>query len=306
MNARRIVAALCGILLVASHVNAQQPAPFDVDRVSKTVTVGDLSFPVVDAGSGSVVLLLHGFPDSRHLWRHQIGALVDAGFRVVAPDLRGFGDAPKPAAVDAYALPTIAGDVIGILDALGIRSVRVVGHDWGSAVAWFMAGAYPQRVERLVALSVGAPGNSGTQTIEQREKSWYFLFFQFEGIAEASLTANDWRLFKQWTRGQGDADRYLKDLARPGALTSALNWYRANVRPRMPPSSAPVPPPSIACPAMGIWGDQDPFLTEQHVARSVERMSGPWTYKKVEGAGHWIMLDKPDELNRLLLEFLKG
>jgi pimeloyl-ACP methyl ester carboxylesterase len=283
---------------------AQGAVPVDLNAITKTVTANGLSFPVIDRGSGPPVLLLHGFPDSRFLWRNQIGPLLDAGFRVIAPDLRGFGDAPKPENVQDYRLPVIAADVVGILDALEVKQARVVGHDWGAALSWYLAASRPERVERLVALSVGAGGTSGANTMLQREKSWYFLFFQFEGIAEASLIRNDWSLFKEWTRGQGDVDRYLKDLARPGALTAGLNWYRANVRPQMP-TDTPPSPAKIACPVLGIWSDRDPFLTEEHVSKSYERVAGPWRYEKLEGAGHWMMLDKPAEVNRLLLDFLK-
>lgn len=277
---------------------------FNIDAATKTIDAGGLTFPVVDAGTGPPVLLLHGFPDSRHLWRHQVGPLVDAGFRVIAPDLRGFGDAPKPEAVDDYRLTASMKDVTGILDRLSVPRVRLVGHDWGAALAWTIAAAHPDRIDRLTVLSVGAGGTSGTTTIEQREKSWYFLFFQFEGIAEAWLTRDDWRLFREWSRGQGDVDRYLKDLARPGALTAALNWYRANVRPR-PPVERSAVPAKIPCAVMGVWSDRDPFLTEKHVKHSHERVSGPWRYETIAGAGHWMMLDRPDELNRLLLDFLR-
>lgn len=298
---------LC-VLLAAElqwrRVEAAPQAPVDIQAVTKSVVVSGLTFPVVDQGQGPAVILLHGFPDSRFVWRNQIGPLVEAGFRVIVPDFRGFGDAPKPAAVDEYRFPVVARDVIGILDALNLRSVRVVGHDFGAGLAWYLAATYPDRVERLVALSVGAGGTSGTGTIAQREKSWYWLFFQFEGVAETALAMNDWRLFKELTRGQGDTERYIRDLSRPGALTAALNWYRANVRPQPPPES-PQPLPKIACPTLGIWSDGDPFITEGHVSRSVERMAGPWRYERITGAGHWMMLDKPAELNRLLLEFLR-
>ncbi len=222
-----IAVALCAIAIGAV-------ASAGARHITKTITLNGMSFPVIDQGTGPAVLLLHGFPDSRWLWRNQIGPLLDAGFRVIAPDLRGFGDAPKPPAVEDYRLPIIAGDVIGILDALGVTQVRIVGHDWGAALTWYLALTRPDRVERVVALSVGANGNSGASTLAQREKSWYFLFFQFEGIAETTLMRNDWAFFREWSRGQGDTDRYVKDLARPGALTAALNWYRANVRPQMP------------------------------------------------------------------------
>lgn len=277
----------------------------DLEAMTKTVTVNGLAFPVIDKGTGPAVLLLHGFPDSRFMWRNQIGPLLDAGYRVIAPDLRGFGDAPKPTAVEDYRLPVIATDVIGILDALSVKQAKVVCHDWGAGLGWYLALTRPDRVERIAAMSVGANGNSGASSLAQREKSWYFLFFQFEGIAEATLSRNDFTFFREWSRGQGDTERYVKDLSRPGALTAALNWYRANVRPQMPPQTPPPPTPKITVPAMGLWGDADPFLTEDHVKKSPERLSGSWRYEKIAGAGHWIMLDKPDEVNRLLLEFFK-
>ena len=304
MAGRIVVLSLCLTLWGAqSPVVAQQPA-LDLDALTKVVTVNGLAFPVIDHGTGPAVLLLHGFPDSRFLWRHQVGPLVNAGFRVIAPDLRGFGDAPKPSAVADYRLQVTATDVIGILDALGVKQARIVGHDWGAALTWFLAATRPDRFERVVGISVGAIGNSGMNTLAQREKSWYFLFFQFEGVAEATLQQNDWAFFKEFSRGQGDIDRYWKDLARPGALTAGLNWYRANVRPQAP-VAAPFQLPKIAVPAMGVWSDGDPFLTEEQMTRSPERLSGTWRYERISGAGHWLMLDKPAELNRLLLDFLK-
>src|SRR5262249_10392383 len=267
LMAPKIAVAALVVLLCATAAHGEQAAaPMDLNAVTKMVDANGLTFPVVDYGSGPAVVLLHGFPDSRLLWRHQVGPLAAAGFRVVSPDLRGFGDAPKPTAVADYRLPVVARDVIGILDALHIQRARIVGHDWGAALAWFLAANYADRVERLAVLSVGAGGTSGTTTIEQREKSWYFLFFQFEGIAEAWLTRDDWKLFKEWTRGKGDLDRYLVDLARPGALTAGLNWYRANVRPQAPPPASPQPLPKIACPVLGIWSDGDAYLTEAHVS----------------------------------------
>ena len=301
-----IVAVFCALLMAASSAEGRQASTeAELTAMTRMVTVNNLEFPVIDRGTGPAVLLLHGFPDSRFMWRNQIGPLLAAGFRVIAPDLRGFGDAPKPTAVEDYRLPVLATDVIGILDALGVKQVRLVCHDWGAGLGWYLALTRPDRIERIAAMSVGANGNSGASTLAQREKSWYFLFFQFEGVAEETLRRNDWAFFKEWSRGQGDTDRYIRDLSRPGALTAAINWYRANVRPQMPPSTPAPAPPKISVPAMGLWGDADPFLTEDHVKRSPERLSGSWRYEKIAGAGHWIMLDKPAEVNRLLLEFLK-
>jgi pimeloyl-ACP methyl ester carboxylesterase len=172
-------------LAMSMTVEAAAPQSMDLETATKPVTVRGLTFPVVDHGSGPVVLLLHGFPDDRHLWRYQVGPLVRAGFRVVAPDLRGFGDAPRPQDPKDYGLSIVIDDILGILDALEIRQVQLVAHDWGAAVGWRMAALHPERVSRYVALSVGAPG--GRPTIEQREKSWYMAFFRQTGTAEKQL-----------------------------------------------------------------------------------------------------------------------
>ena len=273
-----------------------------IEDATVDVDVDDRTYPVIDRGDGPAVLLLHGFPDSKRMWRYQVPRLVEAGYRVLAPDLLGFGDAPKPQDPEPYALPAIMEDVVGMLDALDVDSVRLVGHDWGAAVAWITASFYADRVDRLVVLSVGAPGNSATTSIRQREKSWYFYFFQFDA-AEAWLRHDDWALFREWTRGDGDAERYVSDLSREGRLTAGLNWYRANVRPE-PPSDEPPGYPDVECPTLGVWPEGDNYLTEEHVTGSTEKVAGEWRYERVEDASHWLMLDKPGELNDLLVEFL--
>src|SRR5690349_14304775 len=123
-------------------------------------------------GEGKTVVLLHGFPDSHRLWRNQVPALRDAGFQVVVPDLRGYGGSDKPADVELYAIPFLAGDVLGVLDQLGVERAHVVGHDWGAALAWAIGAFAPERVDHLVALSVGHPGAFVAAGLPQREKSW--------------------------------------------------------------------------------------------------------------------------------------
>lgn len=279
------------------------PDALDVDDATTTVDLDSGRFPVIDRGEGPAVLLLHGFPDSRYLWRYQVPALVAAGYRVLAPDLRGFGDAPKPDGVDAYRLIHAIDDVTGMLAAKDVDTVRLVGHDFGAAVAWLLAAFQPETVDRLAALSVGAPGNPGTRTIEQRERSWYFYFFQFEGVAEAWLRHDDWQLFCEWSRRDGDHERHLDDLSRPGALTASLNWYRANVTPVSPAESDPAYP-DVTCPVLGVWSDGDHYLTEGHVTGSTEQVTGPWRYERVTDASHWLMVDRPARVNELLVGFL--
>jgi len=269
------------------------------------VSANGLTFAVVDQGEGAPVVLLHGFPDSADLWRNQVPALVDAGFRVIAPDLRGFGESDKPDSVDAYLMPNLMMDVTGIMDALGVGRAHVVGHDWGSVLAWMTAAFMPDRVERLVAMSVGHPLTFQDASMEQRQKSWYMLLFQFRGVAEEWLRADDWRNFRQFGGEAADIERYVEDLSRPGALEAGLSWYRANI----PPESLiapPMPLPEIVAPTMGIWSTGDIALTEDLMTRSSDYVKGPWRYERVEGAGHWMQLDQPETVNRLLIDFLKG
>jgi pimeloyl-ACP methyl ester carboxylesterase len=255
-----------------------------------------------DHGAGRPILLLHGFPDSSQLWRHQIPALAAAGFRVLAPDMRGFGQSEKPAETHAYELGNAVADCLAILDRLDLDRVHVVGHDWGAAVAWLMALQAPERVDRLAVLSVGHPNTWAFPAIEARERSWYQLFFLFEGTAEAWLQHDDWRLFRDWLQGGGDAERYIEDLSRPGSLTAALSWYRANSKPAPPPLS-PHPYPSAKCPTLAIWSSGDHYLTEDKVVGSKDHVDGPWRYERLEGVSHWIPLDAAQWLNALLLEW---
>ena len=268
------------------------------------IIVNDLSFEVLIDGEGPPVLLLHGFPDSSALWRHQIPVLVDAGYRVIVPDLRGFGASDHPAEVEAYRMEVLISDVIGILAALGEQRVSVVGHDWGAALGWALAAAAPARVDRLAALSVGHPAAYFTDAMTQREKSWYMLFFLFTGIAEEGLRRDGWALLRALLRDQGDMDRYLVDLDRPGALTAALNWYRANLPAEIFARVTPMPLPPVGCPVLGIWSDRDDHCGEAQMLASQRYVIGSWRYLRIEGAGHWIPLDAPETVNKALGEFL--
>jgi pimeloyl-ACP methyl ester carboxylesterase len=259
---------------------------------------------VQDEGEGPPVLLIHGFPDSHRLWRHQVSALVAAGKRVIAPDLRGLGDSEKPAEVGDYRIRHSIADMGAVLDALGVERAQVVGHDFGAAVAWGLAAFAPERVERLAVLSVGHPrALADLLTVEQREKSWYTLMFQFEGVAEELLRRDDWRLLREWLRDHGDVEQYIADFSRPGALTAGLNWYRANAAPARQLQERPGFPP-VTVPTLGIWSSGDAYLLEAPMARSGEHVEGEWRYERIDGASHWMQLDAPERLNELLLGFL--
>jgi pimeloyl-ACP methyl ester carboxylesterase len=251
-------------------------------------------------GQGRPVVLLHGFPDSGRLWRHQVPALADAGFRVIVPDLRGCGRSDKPQAVEAYAFSAVVGDIMAVLAHAGADKAHVVGHDWGAAISWVLAAMAPDSVDHLVVLSVGHPATFRA-TLRQLEKSWYMLLFQFPGIAEEWLAGNNWANFRSWGR-HPDSEAIIADLEANGSLTPGLNYYRANVGPETWVSPPQVPP--VKTPTMGVWSSRDFALTEQQMTDSAHHVTGPWRYERLEGPGHWMQLEDPAAVNRLLLDFL--
>jgi pimeloyl-ACP methyl ester carboxylesterase len=265
------------------------------------VTVDGVGIEYQATGQGRPVVLLHGFPDSGRLWRHQVPALAAAGFQVIVPDLRGYGRSDKPEGVEAYSLPFLAADVMAVLGDLGIGRAHFVGHDWGAALAWGIASLAPDTVDHLAVLSVGHPATF-RRTPLQREKSWYMLLFQFAGIAERWLSDNNWANFRSWGR-HPDADQVIADLEANGSLTPGLNWYRANVGPETWVEPALMLPP-VQAPTMGIWSTGDIALTEVQMTDSAENTAGPWRYERLNGPSHWMQLDAPDEVNALLLDFL--
>ncbi len=278
---------------------------FDVYSNSHAIDVGGLEIFVTEHGpkDGTPILMLHGFPDSARLWRKQVPPLVDAGYRVIAPDLRGFGRSGRPEKVADYGLRKMAADQMAVLDDLGIREAHVVGHDWGSALAWYLALSVPDRVRTLTALSVGHPTAFADAGFRQREKSWYMLLFQFEGVAEKWLADDDWAGLRRWTGNHPEADQWVEDLSRPGALTSALNIYRANMPPANFVGSPPTLPP-VEVPTMVIWSSGDMALLESQMTGSAQHVAGEWRYHRIDGASHWIPLDAPDEFNSLLMDWL--
>lgn len=253
-------------------------------------------------GEGRPVVLLHGFPDTGGLWRHQVTALADAGFQVIVPDMRGYGRSDKPAEVEAYAIALLAGDVLAVMGDVAVQRAHVVGHDWGAAVAWGLAALAGDRVDHFVALSVGHPATFRAGGFEQHQKSWYMLLFQFAGVAEEWLSADGWANFRAWGR-HPDTDAVIAELEANGSLTPALNYYRANVPPEVWVRSGRGLPP-VAAPTMGVWSSGDMALTERQMTSSAAHVTGDWRYERLEGPGHWMQLEAPEELNRLLVDFL--
>jgi pimeloyl-ACP methyl ester carboxylesterase len=269
-----------------------------------TIQLGDVSLHVRDNGKGAPVVLLHGWPDTGDLWDQQSQALVDAGYRTIVPDLRGFGRSSKPTEISAYATPAHVGDVVGILDALDIDRAHLVGHDWGAGIAWVTAAFAPDRVASVTALSVGHPSAFASAGWRQRQLSWYMLLFQFPGVAEEWLSAEDFRNLRNWA-AHPRIEEVVARLSEPGALTASLGIYRAN----LPPESLIAPPrelPPVTAPALGVWSSGDLALTEENMTGSAKYVAGPWRYERIEGAGHWLQIDAAAQINGLLLDFLRS
>jgi pimeloyl-ACP methyl ester carboxylesterase len=264
------------------------------------LTVNGLRMQVQSAGQGPAVVLLHGFPDSHVVWRKQIAPLVAAGFRVLAPDLRGCGDSDMPRAVDAYRLQHVCADVLAMMDQLGIDKARVVGHDWGAAVGWMLCMTAPQRVEQYVALSVGHPAAFARAGFLQYLRSSYMMWFLLPGLAEQSLSVGDFYLLHRFTKDRTQVRYWMKSLREPGRLTAALNYYRANV-PRAIALGARREP--VQVPVMGVWSSGDVALGEAQMRDSSAYVAQSFRYERIEGADHWLQVTAAERVNALLLDF---
>lgn len=263
-----------------------------------TLTVNGIAMHVVIEGEGQAVLLLHGFPDTHAVWRLQIEALVAAGYRVIAPDLRGYGHTEAPASEEAYSMDALRADVVGLLDALGIERVLLAGHDWGSVVGWNVCMHAPDRVERFVALSVGHPAAYTEGGPLQLLKGYYVLVFQLRGIAESMIKAFDWHSLRGLASTPAQFEEWRAHLDRPGRLTAALNYYRANLK--MFSASTW---PTVNVPVLGVWSAGDVALTEAQMRGSGKYVGDSFRYERIEKAGHWLQLEAAAQVNALLLAF---
>jgi pimeloyl-ACP methyl ester carboxylesterase len=266
---------------------------------SLMLDVNGLRMHVTTTGEGPPVLLLHGFPDTHAVWRKQIGVLAAAGYRVLAPDLRGYGRTEAPGGVYDYTLVKLRSDILGLLDALAIPKVRLIGHDWGGIIGWQIAALAPQRVERFVTLSTGHPSAIARAGVMQHLRMTYVLGFILPGIAEHALRAGDWFLLRQFSTEPGQAEIWKRDLAEPGRLTAALNYYRANLNLSFPHSY-----PRVKVPVMGLWSDRDPALGERQMRESAHYVDGEFRFERIRDADHWLQLTAHERVNALLLDFL--
>lgn len=269
-----------------------------MDIVSQYARVNGLNLHYVTAGEGPPVLLLHGFPDTHAIWRRQIPALAAAGFRVIAPDLRGYGKTDMPDQTSAYAIEFLADDVLGLMDVLGLDEATVVGHDWGALIGWHLAMHAPRRVSRYAALSVGHPAAIAGAGLGQKLRFWYMGVFVTPVLAEGLLKAGNWAALRRMNRSREQQQLWVDALSPPGRLTAALNYYRANLKPSGARRWKPVD-----VPVLGVWSEHDPALGERQMRESREHCRAGFEYARVDGVGHWLQLSGAKRLNDLLINF---
>jgi pimeloyl-ACP methyl ester carboxylesterase len=273
-----------------------------------TVPVNGFEFDALSAGpaDGEPVLLLHGFPETSHSWRHQIPVLADAGYRVLAPDQRGYSPRARPAEVDAYRGEHLVSDVLGFAGAMGGGPVHLVGHDWGAAIAWQVAGRHPDALRTLTILSVPHPAAFGSALRgggDQKDRSSYVQMFRTEGT-EDILVADGAQGLRFIYLGSGlseaDAEVYLEALGTADALGAALNWYRAASLTDVEGLG------EITTPTLYVWSTEDVALGREAAEATEACVLGPYRFVVLDGVSHWISEHAPDQLNVLLLEHLGG
>lgn len=267
---------------------------------------------VARAGEGPPVVLLHGFPENWTSWRHQLAPLVEAGFSVLAPDLRGYHLSQRPAAQSAYHLRHLVADVAALIQHTGHPRAHLVGHDWGGIIGWTLAAAHPELLHRLIILNAPHP-RIYLQKVRhppQMVRSWYVYFFQLPMLPEWALTAGRCALLRQMfirtparkgAFSEQHIQGYIEPLSRPGALTAALNYYRANLSLRgveMAPTTA------SDVDTLVIWGERDPALGAE-LLDGLDQLAPGVRIERLADAGHWVQNEAPEEVNRLLLQFLR-
>lgn len=271
------------------------------------LAVGDLVFDARTDGpdGGDLVLLLHGFPQTSFSWRHQLPALAAAGYRAVAPDQRGYSPGARPADVGEYRFDRLVGDVLGFADALGGDRFHLVGHDWGGAVAWQVAGRHPDRLLTVTSVSTPHPAafRRAIQDGDQRDRSSYMQFFR-SPEAEPFFLDNDAAglraLYAASSLPDDAVEEYVRVLTQPAAMTGALDWYRAADL-GLVEGLGP-----ITMPTMYVWSTYDPALGREAAEATAGHVDGPYRFEVLEGVSHWIPEQAPEELNALLLAHLGG
>jgi pimeloyl-ACP methyl ester carboxylesterase len=279
-----------------------------VDDWSQTkISVQGVTLNVIQAGprNAPAVLFLHGFPDTWRVWRKQIPEFTRRGYRVIVPDLMGYGDSDKPSHGELYRIdPWVAQQMLVLLDHLHVPSVHLVGHDWGAVLAWTISARFPDRVKTLSVLTVGHPAvfHRLHASLSDYGRGWYHFWFQVPILSPLSLRPGDFWLLRQIAHGGGDQDQWRMQFSKPGALTSALKWFRANSL-RILRKKNELPPVDV--PTLGIQSDGDfKFVNRAEMLESKHFVRRTFRYEFVRNASHWPQLDQPKVVNEKILELI--
>ncbi len=282
------------------------------------VTANGLSFEVDICGDGEkFALLLHGFPETNFSWRHQMPLLADMGYRVWAPNLRGYGRSSKPRGISAYSLDHLMADVRGLVDAAGAKSVTLIAHDWGALIAWNCAMAKIKPIDRLVIMNVPHPGPSrkAIRKWSQLRKSWYIFAFQLPWLPEYALRRKDAQAM-DYAFGHEEVDKsrfpkevvdvYKRNVLIPGAANRMVNYYRALLRrPVQHPALKGGQLPLIEVPTLMVWGEADMALSK-FMTYGTDKYVRDLTIRYLPGVSHWVQQESPEIVNPLLEDFLTG
>lgn len=289
----------------------------DPSITHRTVAANGLNFHVAECGTGDrLALCLHGFPECWYSWRHQLPLLARLGYRAWAPDLRGYGDTERPAALRDYRIETLLDDVAGLIDAAQARETVLIAHDWGAIIAWWFAIRRLRPLERLVIMNVPhpAPFDRELRTWKQLRRTWYAVFFQLPRLPEAALRAGDYRAVREAFRGSAiDKSRfpdevlqvYRDSAARPGAPTAMLNYYRAYGRGGGGTRQRALGYGSIETPTLMIWGEEDVALRKE-TTYGTERWVPNLTLRYLPRVSHWVQQEAPETVNAMLEAWLTG
>lgn len=271
--------------------------------------VNGIRLHYVEAGEGPLVVLLHGFPEFWYSWRHQIPALAQAGFHVVAPDMRGYNLSDRPHDWRRYDADTLAEDIAGLIGHLGQGPAYLAGHDWGAVIAYQTAMRHPELLRKLAILNVPHTERmlAGFRTLRQLRKSWYMFFFQIPGLPEWLMARDDFSFAKRSLRADSpgafsdaDLERYAQAWAQPGALTGMVNYYRAALRRSPRAALAGLAP--IQTETLVIWGMRDRHLGSE-LAQPLPQWVPNVRVERLPQATHWVQHDEPQRVNELLIEF---
>jgi pimeloyl-ACP methyl ester carboxylesterase len=274
---------------------------------TQNVTIGEFQFTIDIAGptSGPPVLLLHGFPQTRHMWKHQLHALATAEFRAVAPNQRGYSAGARPLGVESYTSDLLMADALALMDNYRAPRFHLVGHDWGGQLAWLIAAANSDRVATLTVLSRPHPAafaRAMTEDPEQADRSQHHRAFR-QPDAVDRLRQNNFKVLRSALEREGIApdnlDTYFQTLSEAGALEAAINWYRAANM-----ASMQIPPISVA--TLYIWGTADPTVGRRAAELTAQFVSGSYRFVEIEGGGHFIIDQFPDRIAQLVIEHLRS